>query len=111
VYLRSSVNLIDFYKDSGLTEDEIYDQLKKDMFSIMLEKQKSVIANYQPHSGKILAAVSKKSEIFPSSFGIENSKAFNEAIDALVHCNVLRYNKEGVLTWHSIVTKTFFMMK
>ena len=68
MYLHSSVELFDFHKCSGLTEDKIYDQLKKDMFSIMLEEQKSVIANYQPHSGKILAAVSKKSKISPSSF-------------------------------------------
>ena len=41
VYLRSSIKLISVYKDSSLTEDELFEEVKNDMITLTLEEQKS----------------------------------------------------------------------
>ena len=46
----SSVKLITVYKDSALTEDELFQELEKCMFAITLERQKSVVVNQKPYT-------------------------------------------------------------
>ena len=109
VYLRSSIKLISVNKDSSLTEDELFEEVKNEMIALTLEQQKSVISNQQPYSGQILKEISKKEFVSPSQFGsLQDKKAFNEAIDEMIRGNVLRYNKMGMLTWHSKLTKNYF---
>ena len=109
VYLRNSVLLLYCNKYMSLTEDQAFEELKNGIIGLNFEKQKCVVLEEQPYSGQILEKISKENFVSPSSFAAsKNSQSFTKAINAMVNGNVLRYNKMGMLTWHSKLTKSYF---
>ena len=111
VYLRNSILLLYCNEHMSLTEDQLFEELKKGIIGLNFEKQKCVVLEEQPYSGQILEKISKENFVSPSNFAAsKNSQAFTKAINAMVNGNVLRYNKIGMLTWHSKLAKSYFVV-
>lgn len=115
VHLRRSMILLEFYKTLDINNS--IQNIEKDLFGLIIEKQKVAINLCKPHSEKLLQLISKQPSVSPGEF-IEKISCVQEKDDAkfeeinyaqdkakkcineMVSANIFRYNAEGVLVWH-----------
>ena len=117
-YLRRSIRLVDYYNKAhpDLTEEDMLNRIEKDMSALSLENQREVIALVQPYSSMLIKKISEVDHVAPSSFLKEmkteeqQSKAAH-CIREMMSANILRYNSDGMLTWHGAIPRRAFITR
>ena len=80
-------------------------EMRKALFSLVLSSQRAVIAREKPESKFIIKKLSESGSISPSCLinVAKNKKRMEEAIKAMVHINIVRYDESGAIKWHGKV--------
>ena len=102
---------VDVFKDleSGIREDMVYDRIKEHLFAKIIASMDNSIIHNAPVSKEILEYFCDNSKpLFPSAIKRyfvsrtnHNPTEIQTGIDDLVYANILRYNADGELMWHS----------
>ena len=104
LYLSCAVDIF----EADANEDIMYDRIKEHLSTKVVATIKNIITNTAPVSKRIVECFCEKSKpLFPSELKKHvdllnyDPVEIQKVIDVLVIANLLRYNADGKLTWHS----------
>ena len=107
LYLSCAVDIF----EAGFSEEILYDRIKEHLSIKVVAPIENIITNTTPISKRIVECFCENSKpLFPSELKKHIPRydpvEIQKVIDVLLYGNLLRYNADGKLMWHSRLVET-----